>query len=44
MPDKSPHRQVTKKSDKSIKQKRAEKKSKHEVDAHVDPVAHIKKR
>jgi hypothetical protein len=44
MPDKSPHRQVTKKSDKSIKQKRAEKKSKHEVDTHVDPVAHIKKR
>jgi hypothetical protein len=44
MPDKSPHRQVTKKSDKTIKQKRADKKSKHDLDTHVDHVAHIKKR
>jgi hypothetical protein len=44
MPDKSPHRNLTKKSAKTIKEKRADKKSKHELDTHVDPVAHIKKR
>ncbi len=44
MPDKSPHRHQTKKPVKTIKEKRADKKSKHEADGHVDPVAHIKKR
>jgi hypothetical protein len=43
MPDKSPHKQTTKKSVKTIKEKRAEKKTKA-TDANVDPVAHIKKR
>ena len=44
MPDKTPHQSVSKKSVKTIKEKRAEKKAKHVVDAHTDPVAHIKKR
>ena len=44
MPDKSPHKSLGKKPVKTIKEKRAEKKAKHVVDAHTDPVAHIKKR
>ena len=44
MPDKSPHQHQTKKPVKTIKEKRADTKSKHEVDGHADPVAHIKKR
>lgn len=44
MPDKTPHQSVSKKSVKTIKEKRAEKKAKHIVDDHTDPVAHIKKR
>ncbi|MDQ0755793.1 hypothetical protein [Arthrobacter sp. B3I4] len=44
MPDKSPHRHLTKKPVKTIKEKRADKKAKHIVDEHTDPVAHIKKR
>ncbi|MFF2245133.1 hypothetical protein AB4089_00875 [Arthrobacter sp. 2MCAF15] len=44
MPDKTPHQSTTKKSVKTIKEKRAEKKAKHIVDAHTDQVSHIKKR
>ena len=44
MPDKTPHQNMAKKPVKTIKEKRAEKKAKHVVDAHTDPVAHIKKR
>jgi len=44
MPDKSPHQHLTKKPVKTIKEKRAEKKSKNVADTHADPVAHIKKR
>ena len=44
MPDKSPHRHVTKKPVKTIKQKRAEKKTRTPLDGAPDPVAHLKKR
>jgi hypothetical protein len=44
MPDKSPHRHEHKKPSKTIKQKRAEKRAKHEPDAAMDPVQHLKKR
>ncbi|WP_281064082.1 hypothetical protein [Arthrobacter terrae] len=42
MPDKSPHHH-TKKAAKSIKEKRAEKRTKNGTDAVPDAVAHIKK-
>jgi hypothetical protein len=44
MPDKAPHQHETKKSIKSIKEKRAVKRAKHETDAAVDPVAHLRMR
>lgn len=44
MPDKLPHQHEAKKSVKSIKEKRAEKRAKGAKDSAVDPVAHIKKR
>jgi hypothetical protein len=44
MPDKAPHQHETKKSMKSIKEKRAVKRAKHESDAAVDPVAHLRMR
>lgn len=44
MPDKSPHRHLTKKPVKTIKQKRAEKKARSPLDGAPDPVAHLKKR
>jgi hypothetical protein len=44
MPDKSPHKSLTKKSVKTIKEKRAEKKAKSPIDGAPDPVAHLKKR
>jgi hypothetical protein len=44
MPDKSPHRHLTKKPVKTIKEKRAEKRSSGAADAATDAVAHIKKR
>ncbi len=43
MPDKSPHHHATKKPAKSIKEKRAEKRTKTGTDAAPDAVAHIKK-
>ena len=43
MPDKSPHRQHNKKAGKSIKEKRAEKRSKHQTADDTDPIAHMKK-
>lgn len=43
MPDKSPHRSMAKKPLKTIKEKRAEKKSKNVAETHADPVSHIKK-
>ena len=43
MPDKTPHRSMAKKPVKTIKEKRAEKKSKH-PEADQDAVAHLKKR
>lgn len=44
MPDKTPHQSTAKKPVKTIKEKRAEKKSKNIAETHTDPVAHIKKR
>ncbi|WP_211878526.1 hypothetical protein [Pseudarthrobacter albicanus] len=44
MPDKSPHKSLGKKPVKTIKEKRAEKKTKNVAEIHADPVAHIKKR
>jgi hypothetical protein len=44
MPDKSPHKSLGKKPVKTIKEKRAEKKTKNIAETHADPVAHIKKR
>jgi hypothetical protein len=44
MPDKTPHRSAVKKPVKTIKEKRAEKKSKNVAETHADPIAHIKKR
>ena len=44
MPDKSPHRHQAKKPVKTIKERRAEKKTKNVAETHADPVAHIKKR
>ena len=44
MPDKTPHQSQAKKPVKTIKEKRAEKKSKNVAETHSDPVAHIKKR
>jgi hypothetical protein len=44
MPDKSPHKSLGKKPVKTIKEKRAEKKTKNVAETHADPVAHIKKR
>jgi hypothetical protein len=44
MPDKSPHRHQSKKPVKTIKEKRADKRTKTTNDAAADPVAHIKKR
>ncbi|WP_269209019.1 hypothetical protein [Arthrobacter sp. 35W] len=43
MPDKSPHRHLTKKPVKTIKEKRADKRTKNTMEAGSDPVAHIKK-
>lgn len=43
MPDKAPH-QHEKKSIKTIKEKRAVKRAKHESDAAADPVAHLRMR
>jgi hypothetical protein len=43
MPDKSPHRHLTKKPIKTIKEKRADKRTKGAMAADADPVAHIKK-
>ena len=43
MPDKTPHQNLAKKPVKTIKEKRAETKSKH-PEAAQDPVAHLKKR
>lgn len=44
MPDKSPHQHLTKKPAKSIKERRADKRSKNTAEDAADPVAHIKKR
>ena len=44
MPDKTPHQSQAKKPVKTIKAKRAEKKSQSSSAPHADPVAHIKKR
>jgi hypothetical protein len=44
MPDKAPHQHETKKSIKTIKEKRAVKRAKHETDAAVDSVAHLRKK
>jgi hypothetical protein len=44
MPDKTPHQSQSKKPVKTIKEKRAEKKSKNVAEIHNDPVARIKKR
>ncbi|GAA4030049.1 MULTISPECIES: hypothetical protein [Arthrobacter] len=44
MPDKAPHQHETKKSIKSIKEKRAAKRAKHDSDTGVDPVAHLRKK
>ncbi|MEZ2389307.1 hypothetical protein AB6813_07120 [bacterium RCC_150] len=44
MPDKAPHQHEAKKSMKSIKEKRAVKRAKHESDSTVDPVARLKKK
>lgn len=44
MPDKTPHQHETKKSGKSIKQKRAIKRAKHDSGADIDPVAHLKRK
>lgn len=44
MPDKSPHRHEAKKSAKTIKEKRADKRAKGTIEGAIDPVAHIKKR
>lgn len=43
MPDKSPHRHQGKKPVKTIKEKRAEKRTKGAAEP-IDPVTHIKKR
>jgi hypothetical protein len=44
MPDKSPHQHEIKKSGKSIKQKRAIKRAKHDPGTDTDPVAHLKRK
>lgn len=44
MSDKSPHKSMTKKAGKSIKEKRAEKKSKGSAAEHRDVVAESRKR
>jgi hypothetical protein len=41
--DKSPHKTTTKKQGKSIKQKRAEKRAKHTVEAEHDLIANAKR-
>ncbi|MET1034299.1 hypothetical protein ACX8Z9_17150 [Arthrobacter halodurans] len=43
MPDKSPHRHEAKKPSKSIKEKRAEKRSKAAGDSGTDPFGKMKK-
>lgn len=43
MPDKSPHQHPAKKTVKTIKEKRADKRAKGTVGTAADPVAHIKK-
>jgi hypothetical protein len=43
MPDKSPHRHLEKKPGKSIKEKRADKRSKDATGDTTDAVSHIKK-
>lgn len=43
MPDKSPHRHLDKKPGKSIKEKRAAKRSKVVLEDTTDAVSHIKK-
>lgn len=43
MPDKSPHRHDTKKPGKSIKEKRAAKRSKGMTETATDAVSHLKK-
>jgi hypothetical protein len=43
MPDKSPHRSEAKKPSKSIKERRAEKRSKGAADSVTDPVGKMKK-
>lgn len=43
MPDKSPHRHLTKKPVKTIKEKRADKRAKGVAENAPDPVAHMKK-
>ncbi len=44
MSDKSPRNSMTKKSGKSLKEKRADKKSKSDGHINIDPVAGVKKR
>ena len=44
MSDKSPRKNLAKKSGKSIKEKRADKKAKHSADGHHDVVAEVRKR
>ncbi|HZK59573.1 MAG TPA: hypothetical protein VFC59_06880 [Cryobacterium sp.] len=43
MPDKSPHRHIDKKPGRSIKEKRADKRSKAALEDTTDVVSHIKK-
>jgi hypothetical protein len=44
MSDKSPRSNMAKKSGKSLKEKRADKKTKSDGMIHTDPVANVKKR
>ncbi|HKU31573.1 hypothetical protein [Arthrobacter sp. NyZ413] len=44
MPDKAPHQHEMKKSIKTIKEKRAVKRAKHDTDAAADPVARLRKK
>jgi len=44
MPDKSPHRHLSKKTGKSIKEKRADKRAKGMTETTTDAVSHIKKK
>jgi hypothetical protein len=43
MPDKSPHRHGTKKTGRTIKEKRADKRSKQQTMDDADAVSHLKK-